>query len=88
MKIIDEVLSTISMHRFSDSSQLMAQALLSACSSRYHAPSCLLASVSLDSKNNARLQRLMRITHEIDFNNTDQDDAIESVLDLFPNLSN
>jgi len=86
MEILNEIYNQIEEHRFSKSSELIAQAVLSACNSGYDAPSFLSLSASLDDKNRQRMYRLINICRESDFNNDEQSEMIHKVLALFPEL--
>lgn len=75
MKIIDEVIAQIDKHKFSGSSQFLAEALASACNSR-HKVSMLDASVKLDSHSKELLIGLMQIAQQPDYSNADQGEAL------------
>jgi len=86
MEILNEIYNQIEEHRFSKSSELIAQAVLSACNSGYDAPSFISLSASLDNTNKQRMYRLINISGESDYNNYAQSEMIDKVLALFPKL--
>ncbi len=82
MKVIDEVLAQIEEHRYARSSEVLAHALVSACT-RTDGPSLLSVSASLDDRNFRLFCRLARITHERDYSNTAQANAVRALDRLF-----
>lgn len=76
MKAIDDVIEVIERNAGSDSAQLMATALASACSSAYKF-SIITAAISLDASNKELIKKLMHITEQDDFDNADQDKALK-----------
>ncbi|VUD48598.1 hypothetical protein TDB9533_01265 [Thalassocella blandensis] len=75
MKIIKKIINQIEEHRYNSSSQYLANALASACSSAYKV-SLLDASVKLDSDNKKLITELANIAQQPDFSNRDQDHAL------------
>lgn len=76
MELINTVIERIAAHPKTSSSFVLASALASACNTRYSV-SLLKASVSLDPNGKALFDRLTRITQELDYSNTAQDQALE-----------
>ena len=75
MEIIDQILAIIEEHKHSGSSNVLAQALASACNKQYSV-SLLAVSSSLDRNNKELIDRLARITQEPDYSNEAQDLAL------------
>ena len=75
MEIIDQVLAIIEEHKHSGSSEILAQALASACNKQYSV-SLLAVSTSLDRNNKELIDRLVRIAQEPDYSNEAQDLAL------------
>jgi len=80
MEIIDKIIKQISALRYSGSSAFLADALASACNSKYKV-SMLDASVKLDKDSKALLIELMHIAQQPDFSNADQDKALDWLRD-------
>ncbi|WP_026960363.1 hypothetical protein [Aliagarivorans taiwanensis] len=80
MVIIDTVISILKEHRHSGSSQLLADALASACSSKYKI-AMLDASTRLDGPSKKLVIELMNIAQQPDFSNADQDNALKWLRD-------
>ena len=78
MKLIDEILSRINDNRGSRSSEIIALALASACNSGYTV-SLLDVAVNLDARGKQLVQRLANITHEPDYCNTAQSNAVHQL---------
>ncbi len=76
MKIIDQTIEKIMFLKDGDSAFTLAQCLLSACSSKFKAPSFLDISANLDTNNKELIKRLLDITNEPDYSNADQELAI------------
>ena len=85
MEILNEIYDVIEEHRYSNSSKVMAKAVLSACSCGYDAPP-LLAMSGFDDENKERIFRLINICEQGDFSNAAQDEMIGKVLKLYPEL--
>lgn len=75
MKAIDDVIEVIDRNLGSKSAQVMAEALASACSPAYKF-SIIEASAALDSTNKELIKKLMHLTEQDDFDNSDQDKAL------------
>jgi hypothetical protein len=76
MEVIDQVVEKLDEHRGTGSSQVLANALASACNSDYGV-SLLDASVRLDAQNKQLFNRLANIRQEPDYSNADQSEALQ-----------
>ncbi len=81
MALINAVLAQIREHRHSKSSELLAQALWSACTMD-SGPSLLAVSANLDEKNARLFARLARITDEPDYSNLAQSSAFHELQEM------
>lgn len=75
MLLIDEILSNISQNPSSKAAHILGMALASSCSSDYFV-SLLDVADSLDANQKQWVKRLVSITHEPDFDNDDQHNAL------------
>jgi len=76
MQILNKVIGQIERHPHGKSSQILAQAALSACSDAFPGPPLIRVSTALDRENFQRYCRLAWIAYEPDFSNPDQDRAM------------
>ena len=86
MKLFDEIYQHIGERKGTNSSFLLAQAPLSACSNSFRGPSLLDVSVGLDHENKEIIVRLMNVRTGADYSNTAQDMMVGKILDVYPNL--
>jgi alkylhydroperoxidase family enzyme len=80
MEIIDKIVEQLTAHPGTGSSEVLAQALASACHCGYGV-SLLAVSVKLDQTNQALVARLANIRNEPDYSNSDQDQALKWLVD-------
>lgn len=76
MESFESIKSTLIEHRYSSSSELLVQAVASACSEEYGVNLCQ-ASYKLDRVNKKRLWELMNITLQPDFSNKAQYEMLQ-----------
>lgn len=81
MKVLNEILAIIEEHPQTRSSEVLAAAMASACKASYTV-SLLDVSARLDDNSKRLVDRLARITQELDYSNDSQHQALQRLRGL------